>query len=232
MIEINLLPEELKKKQERFKKIDISKIDIQNIPVLNLAAAIFGVLITIQVILFFIGIYSGSLLNSLEAKYNSILPEKKEADLLKAQGGTINRKIGVIDELMVKRFSWAKKLNDLSDIITPGIWLTVLSYNEKLSEKTVAAIDAKALKGKAQEVPSKPVTEKVLLNYLVISGFASSMGGEEGTAMIGKFIKSLKEDPSFYSDFSDIELGVIKTERLEDQEVMSFKITCLFKETK
>ena len=67
--------------------------------------------------------------------------------------------------------------------------------------------------------------------YLIISGFASTVG-EEGTALIGKFIKGLKDNSSFYSDFSYIELGAIKRDRIEDQEVMSFRLTCLFKETK
>ncbi|MBI5144104.1 MAG: PilN domain-containing protein [Candidatus Omnitrophica bacterium] len=231
MIEINLLPEELKKKQERFKKIDISKINVQNIQVLYLAACLFGILIIIQIILFFIGIYSKSMLTSLEARYKEIFPKVKEALSLKSQVETINKKITAIDELMVKRFSWAKKLNDLSDTITPGIWLTELSYNEKLAEKTKEAPDIKILKGKTQGLPLKAVTEKVILKYLVISGFASSMG-EEGTALVGKFIKNLKENDSFYSDFSDIELDVIKSDRIEEQEVMNFKITCLFKETK
>ncbi len=54
--------------------------------------------------------------------------------------------------------------------------------------------------------------------------------GEEGTASIGKFIKSLKDNNSFFSDFSDIDLGSIKRDKVNDQEVMSFKITCFFKE--
>jgi hypothetical protein len=73
--------------------------------------------------------------------------------------------------------------------------------------------------------------EKSLLRYLIISGYASRLG-EEDTALIGKFMKALKENPSFYSDFSDIELGTIKRDKIEDQEVMGFKITCLFKEIK
>lgn len=231
MIEINLLPEEFRKKQERFKKINISKINVQNIQILNIAACVFGILITIQVILFFIGIYSKSMLTSLEARYKEIFPKKKEALTLKAQVETINKKISAINELMVKRFSWAKKLNDLSDTVTAGIWLTELSYNEKLAEKTKDTPEIKLPKEKNQALPLKPVTEKILLKYLVISGFASSMG-EEGTALVGKFIKGLKENDSFYSDFSEIELGVIKSDRIEEQEVMNFKITCLFKETK
>jgi hypothetical protein len=53
--------------------------------------------------------------------------------------------------------------------------------------------------------------------------------GEEGTALIGRFIDKLKNNLSFYSDFSDIELGSIKREQSSGQEIMTFKITCLFK---
>ena len=53
--------------------------------------------------------------------------------------------------------------------------------------------------------------------------------GEEGTALIGRFIEKLKENASFYSDFSDIELGSIKREQTGNQEMMTFKMTCLFK---
>lgn len=230
MIEINLLPDGRKKKETHFKKIDLSKLSLNSVPVLSLAAGVFAVLITLQVILFFIGIYGKGVLTSLDKQYKEELPKSKEAAALKAQVDAVNKKIKAIDELMVKRFGWAKKLNDLSDSVTAGIWLTELSYNEKLTERPVPS-GASAPKAKAAAGPSKPAVEKVVLKYLIISGFASTIG-EEGTALIGKFIKGLKDNDSFYSDFSDIELGAIKRDRLEDQEVMSFKLTCLFKETK
>lgn len=230
MIEINLLPEELKKKQERFQKEALPKLDVQTIPVLRLIGSIFAVLIIIQVILFFIGIYSRVLLTSLDHKYNGISLKEKEAIALKAQVETINKKMKAIDELMVKRFSWANKLNNLSDSMTPGIWLSELSYDERLTERPVQ-VNLKTQKGKNQSIPSKPLMEKTLVKYLMIAGYASSMG-EEGTALIGKFIKNLKDNPNFYSDFSDIELGAIKRDKIEDQEVMNFKITCFFKDTR
>jgi hypothetical protein len=134
----------------------------------------------------------------------------------------MSKKVSAIDELMVKRFSWTKKLNDLSDSVTPGIWLTQLDYDERLVERAKTAANT----SKGQE--GKVATEKILERYLVISGAASSMG-EEGTALIGRFIKNLKENGSFYADFSDIEFGNIKREQMSGQEIMTFKITCLFK---
>lgn len=229
MIEINLLPEEFKKKEPKFKKMDLSGVNLQNIPVLKIAGLFLAALVMIQIALFLINIYGNSVLAGLSKKYKELSPRKSEAEALKTQVDTVNKKVNAIDELMVKRFGWAKKLNDLSDSMTPGIWLTELSYDEKVVDRIVqqdARVTGNA-KGK-KDLP-KPSTEKVLSRYLILSGYASSMG-EEGTALIGKFIKNLKDNSSFYSDFGTIELGVIRRDKVEDQEVMSFKITCLFKE--
>lgn len=225
MIEINLLPEEFKKKESRFKQIDLSGFSLENLPVIKLAGAFFGVIALITIALFLIGLYSKSNLTSLTARYERILPLKKDADTLKSQVDMINKKVRAIDELMVKRFGWSKKLSDLSDSVTPGIWLTDLTYDEKMTERQIQP-DPKAANAK-----TKPRTgaEMAMARCLIISGYASGMS-EEGTSLIGKFIKSLNDNRDFYSDFSDIELGSIKRDKIDDQEVMSFKITCFFKE--
>jgi len=161
-------------------------------------------------------------------KYNVILPERNKAQSLKLQIDLMNRKVAAIDELMVKRFGWAEKLSSLNDSVTPGIWLSELTYDEKIGENTKKVVTKQAAPGGKNQT-LKQSTEKVTLRYLLISGYASSMG-EQGTASIGKFIKSLKDNSGFYSDISNIELGSIKSEKMQDQEVMSFKLTCMFKQ--
>ena len=223
MIEINLLPEEIKKRKKRSSaKIDVSAINMTGLPIVGIAAWAAGVILLIQMILFVIGIMSGATFRSLGLEYKDVLPKKRETEKLKIQADVMNKKVGAINELMVKRFSWEKKLNSLSESMTPGIWLTELEYDEKLTEvpNPVNTDPTKKKPGQA--------AESILSRYLILSGAASSMG-EEGTALIGRFIKSLKDDPAFYSDFSDIELGTIKREKMDDQEIMTFKITCFFK---
>lgn len=227
MIEINLLPEEFRPKEPRFKKIDMSGVSLQNIPVINIAIGIAAALVALHVILFVIGAYGRVTYGALSKKYNEILPQKKEADTLKVQVDVINKKVSAIDGLMVKRFSWAGELNALSDSMTPGVWLTNLSYEEKEAERTAQG-HGQGNNKKQEAVRSRG--EKTTLMYLIISGYASSMG-EQGAALIGKFIKSLKDNPALSSHFSEIELGSIKSDKLQDQEVMSFRITCLFKNT-
>ena len=222
MIEINLLSEEAKKKRRSPAKIDVSATSVPGFPLVSIAVRAAGVILIIQLILFVIDVMSGAAFRSLELRYKDVLPKKQKTEELKIQVDKMNKKVSAINELMVKRFSWEKNLNALSNCMTPGIWLTKLEYNEKPAEVINPA--------NADPTKKKPgqAEENALSGYLVLSGAASGMG-EEGTALIGRFIKSLKDDPAFYSDFSDIELGTIKREKLDDQEIMTFKITCLFK---
>ena len=238
MIEINLLPDELKKSRKGLKKLDLATLNLKSIPVMKIGLAAAGILILLHGGLFAAASYSKTNLKELSKKYNEIIPNIREAEVLKSRSVMMVKKVNAINELMVKRFSWAKKLNALSDSMTQGVWLTDISYDEKVGEKTVTRpaapqIPAMARMGKDRKMPAEPAvttaTEKAVIRYLYVSGCASSPG-EEGAAVVGRFIKSLKDNPSFYSDMADIELGSIKSDKVEDQEVMRFKITCTFKE--
>jgi hypothetical protein len=212
MIEINLLPDELKKKESPFANLSLPVFNMQKLPVLSIAAAFAGLLVVVQVLVIAMSIYSKVTLNELEKKYADITPKKREADALKAKSDAITKRVNTIDELMGKRFSWAMKLNALSDSMSPGIWLSELEYDER------PLANLKAAKGKASGMPGR----------LLMNGFAAG-SGEQGLALIGKFITSLKENEAFYSDFSDIELIASKSDKAEGQEVMNFRIGCVFK---
>jgi Tfp pilus assembly protein PilN len=212
MIEINLLPEEMKKKESFFAKMDLSVFKLQKLPVLPIAAGFAGLLIAVQVTVFAVSIYAGISLGSLTKKYEAIALKRKEAEALKAKNDAIIKRAGAIDELTGKRFSWAKKLNALSDSVTQGIWLSELDYDER------PAALARAVKGKAAGMPGR----------LVMNGYAAGIG-EQGASLVGKFIKNLRENEAFYADFSDIDLVSVKSDKVEGQEVMSFKISCVFK---
>ena len=227
MIKINLLPQELKRDDES----SLTKIGLilkaRARTFRNLGIAVILILAVAHIVLFFIGINSSEAFKNLSRKNNSLLPGKREYEALKAEVDIANKKAAAIDALMANRFIWAKKLNDLGDSMTQGIWLTDISYEEKPSEVTVQIkVPPPHDSGKKEAV--KTETRKLNVRYLNISGYASSIG-EQGTALVGKFIQDMKNNPSFYSDFSEIKLESIKSEKFLDQEVMVFKITCLFK---
>lgn len=226
MIKINLIPEEQRAHESSFTKMRMS-FKLQTGFIKNIGIAAISVLAILHLSLFFIGAKSASVFKTMSGKYKKLLPGKKEYDALKAEVDSTNKKAKAIEGLMADRFLWARELNALSDSMTQGIWLTGLTYQEKEIDIPVQVKASSAPGGNKKKI-MKAETKKASLRYLNISGYASSMG-EQGTALIGKFITSMKEDPSFFSDFSDIKLESIKSEKFLDQEVMSFKITCQFK---
>lgn len=212
MIEINLLPVEMRKKASIFSRIDLSGLSIQKLPVIPIAAGVVGIFVLVLASVFAMGAYSKMALTSLTRKYEAIKPQKAEAESLKTQNDAINKRVGAIEDLMGGRFSWAKKLNALSDSITPGIWLSELTYDE-----------AQPGRGQVQKAKGQGLTGK-----LVIGGYAAG-SGEQGAALVGKFIKSLKESELFYSDFSEVNLVGVKSEKVDGQDVVSFRINCIFR---
>lgn len=226
MITINLLPEELRAKESSLAQF---KIDFKGNARLfkNVAISAVAVLIVTHIVLFFIGARSSSLSGGLERKYSRLLPEKKEYESLKVEADIANGKAKAIDGLLANRFSWAGKLNELSDCVPQGIWLTDLSYDEKTSQIAVQVPVSSMRSGVKKEI-TKTETKEAVLRYLNISGYATSMG-EQGTALVGKFIAQMKESAAFFADFSEIKLESIKSEKVLEQEAMSFKITCQFK---
>ncbi len=231
MIEINLLPDELKKSEAGFKPFDLAHLDLKRLPVFKIAVGVIGILVVVHGLLFAVATYSNVNLKELAKKQSELLPNMNEAQNLKERSQMMVRKVGAINELMVKRFSWAKKLDSLGDSMTPGIWLTEISYDESEGQRTVARLAGMAtgqgFKGR-QDIAADAGVKNVPMRYLIMSGCASSPG-EEGAAVVGKFIKSLKENANFYSDIADIELGSIRSDKIEDQEVMRFRIICTFK---
>jgi hypothetical protein len=211
MIEINLLPEDRRKKKR--KKIVLPKMNF-----LPVAVSVLGGLIALHAIAGAIILAKRHQLKVMNGKLDQYIPKKIEFDKLKFSYDKINRKQNTIDRLTEGRLIWAKKLNDISDSMIPGVWLTELYIDEQTEFVT--------LKPAAGAKPNQaPKTKSVTTKYLVLEGYASSMFGEE-TAIVGKFIKSLKENESFFVDFDDIKLDSIQSSRLNEVEVMSFKIYC------
>ena len=217
MIEINLLPMELRKKKKEFP-------DISFLPIISL---LLGIIIMIHLLLILAISLSTRNLRHLEKRWQEISPDKKSADELKYELTTIRNRIDTIDNLTQNRMSWAKKLNDLSDAMMPGVWL-----NKLWLEKKAVSQKIESKKGEEENVPldTKVGTapEKIVIKILHLNGSVIATGGEE-TAAIGKFIRSLKSNQSFFADFSNIESISIQRNRLDDVEVMDFELICYFK---
>jgi len=220
MIHINLLPKELQKKKKSFKIPDITMIFLPTV------LGLIGVLVLVQVLLMTVKNFKSKAYVRLDKEWSETLPHKQEVTTLKLEVRTIQQKVLAIDNLMIKRVLWARKLNQLSDAMIPGIWLTGLSLDKK---SVSAKSPAKQQLRRGRRAAQAPVESRREVWFLNLEGRASSTYGDE-TATVGRFIKSLKEDEEFFKEFSKIELEIMQRRIIKDIEVMDFRVSCYFEE--
>lgn len=216
MLEINLLPEELRQLRKEI------KFDFGNLPILRIGLAVIGGLFLVQICLGIVVKIASSRLTKARAVYQELMPDKQRLDLVKAERFLVLSQIEKLGEFTQGGVQWTRKLSRLARLINPGIWLTRLEVKEELLQKTKEAIDPVTKRMVRQTI-------KVPRRRLEIHGRVISLAGEE-TAMVGKFIKNLKSDEEFFQHFSDIELETIQRSRIKDVEVMDFKFACYFKD--
>lgn len=199
MIEINLLPEELRKKKRQ-------PLKLPKLPALPIVAGIIGFLIFIQVLLLIMVQAKKASFNSLNKRLTSISASSAGAKALENRLKEFSSKVDAANRLSSFRFNWAKKLNDLSDSVVSGIWL------RRIYVKRTASGDKSA-------VPRQ---------LLILEG-SSIVSGAEEPGSVGKFVNSLKENSSFFGDFDEIELTKVERRKIGRTEVIDFIIACHFK---
>lgn len=201
MIKINLLPKELKKEQKPKKplpKLEIPKIGPKLFKAgLYLLCALLGInlLVIVSVITKSIS------LRGAKAAWAALGPNKAEIDALNAQISGIEKDILPVRNLMAKRILWAQELNALSDLMTPGVWLTKFFIQKQAMEKG---------------------DYRYILN---IEGCAASLYGDEAT-LIANFVKALQDNREFFKNFSEAKIGPMEKAALDNMSIMNFKVFC------
>lgn len=215
MIEINLLPQHLRKRKKRV------KVELPKLKFLPFALAALAFVAAIQLFLFGSIVVKKRQNIKLAQTWKELLPSKNEIDKIKQEHKDLKVKEYTIGEFVRKKMLWAKKLNDLSDSVAPGIWLTDVSIKEEIIQEP------------PPPVPRGTKVKKYRKRVLNITGRAvSAVGGE--AASIGEFVKSLKENEGFFEHFSSVELSSSKTVRIRTKamkyvEVMEFVLACPFR---
>ncbi len=199
MIEINLLPLEQRKKPQ---------LPLERIFKAKFIFVVLGILFVLHLLLNAVVAINAVRLNRYKRKWQGLSSEKAEIDKLKSELGKIDEKIPLIDQLISNRVGWSEKLNRVSDLLIPGIWLNEITLEQQ-----------------------KPNSKSETHTYLMIRGSAASQNKDE-PALIGRFMQNLKDDPAFSVDFTEIELGPIKKRQIAQTEIMDFILICRFKEEK
>lgn len=141
MIEINLLPIELRKRKT-LKKITIPKEFIVVLGVILLAALLlFHALLQVFVIV------NNMAYNQLNKKWISIQPQKKQIDSLKGQIKKLKDSETAFSQVVGQGLEASQKLNIISDSLANGVWL-----NDILMSGDILEIDGGCVSSSHQEL--------------------------------------------------------------------------------
>lgn len=123
MIEINLLPEELKAGTKG------RKTNLEPMTLFYLLPIIFSLLIVVHIILAVVNIKNNYQLNALNKKWQALEPQRKILQASREEYDTLSADLKEIKQLAAGRINWAEKLNMISLGLTSGVWLNELSLS-------------------------------------------------------------------------------------------------------
>ena len=130
MIDINLAPENLKKKK---KSSTLSAMNVPQEIVVGLVGGLLALLLFVHIILQGVIFFQFIQHARLNKEWESLKPEKENTDKILTDLRVLQTKIKNVENLTTaKRILWSKKLNDISDSIPREIWLTKVSLEEKI----------------------------------------------------------------------------------------------------
>ena len=213
MIQINLLPEELRKKER-------IRLSLPEVPIRKVLIVFFSVLFAVQASLSVFALVQKGRIGQVQKEITALKAQNKEITFQKGETASARTKLREIQALTERDFFWTKVLNDLSDSVTKGIWLVHLSLEDIAAPPKGDEAGQKPRRGEA----------RAMIKTLRIDGSAVGQGQE--TAFIGKFIKELKENPSLSEIFQEVKLSNINQKKIRDADVYDFSLTCLFRTEK
>jgi Tfp pilus assembly protein PilN len=132
MIEINLLPEELKLKTKTKKTTaGLEIISAKKAYFLYVVLLVFAIFISVHFILGVTALVKNTQLYMLNKEWKKVEPERKALESLTQEYATVSGDARAIQQLTQQRVTWADKLNKLSLGLPSGIWFNELSVTAK-----------------------------------------------------------------------------------------------------
>ena len=145
MIEINLLPEELrKKKSEPAFNLNIEAEKLKFLVI----GGIVGIFIFIIIALVLGSFARSGQINKLLAKEKNFSEKLSQVEAINKEISVLKANMAVLDQLTNRKFLWAEKLNQLSELVLPGIWFTRIytdSENRLIVEGSVISKSEEAM---------------------------------------------------------------------------------------
>jgi hypothetical protein len=121
MIEINLLPEDLRQKRQSSQPSPFDNL-------VYLIPLILAVVLIANLYLGFIFISRGQILAGLERRWKTLEPQRQDVLGMKSEINAESSEAKVVQGYIAKRVLLAPKLNKLSLDLQPGIWFNDLTF--------------------------------------------------------------------------------------------------------
>lgn len=129
MIEINLLPPELRSKAKRAETV--KPTGKQPVYLLYIIPALLALLVCVHVYVAVTDAVKGRQLASLDNKWRSLEQRRKEVAEFKKEFDAATNNINTIRQLTSQRINYAEKLNKLSLYLPKGVWFVDLVLDQK-----------------------------------------------------------------------------------------------------
>jgi Tfp pilus assembly protein PilN len=206
MIEINLLPKELRKTGKGFV---LSKN--------NLYLLVGGTVVIILMIL--VTTFQTLKLKSLDRKIMEAQRKKEQlreniqmVDAINELKNNIIRRMSGIQNLDKNRSTWIEVFQDLSDRVPEYVWLS--SFKETPKQQPKATPTPAAGSEASQDTVKKVTQKQAFISDMTIDGYSLSINN------LAIFMINLMRSDYF----KNIELNFVKAEAVEDQKVFVFQL--------
>ena len=129
MIEINLVSDNLRKKENRGTGF-LKSIDLPKEVIFGLGSLFVVLLVFIHLLL--LGIYGFKLSKQFvyKATWQKMLPDKNNIDSIGQEVKDMRNKMATIADITSKKSTlWSQKLNVLSDVMPKGVWIRRIAWD-------------------------------------------------------------------------------------------------------
>ena len=205
MIELNLLPKNLRRRKRRTSTVQLPKI-----PVVPIALGVVAFLICAHILLVLLSFHSNAVYKRSVQTWKEMEPQRTATEEVINETAELDRKLNVIRGIAKPELDWARLLSGLNQAMMPSVWLAtfdlVFAGNKKTSRLT--------------DISGPP-------EFLELTGYGLGTS-QEATSVVAKFINSLKGQNDFAEYFKEIELNNMRSGNVAGEEVMIFKLDCAF----
>lgn len=181
MIELNLLPQDLRGRKQIVFNLD---------KIIYFSKIGFLILIAIHVLLLFICLFYKFRADTLNKEWGRISSQNADVVSLRSEISVFEKVIENTDKLTRVRFPWTLKLDKLNSLLPGGVWFDHIRGAE---------------------------------GSLNITGSVLSRNKDE-VEILNNFLQDLKNDPSFYAGFKNLDVVSIVRSNLFGVEVVNFSI--------